>query len=277
MSLNSPTVRLVQSGRMARNLLLVRAGAGLPQVLQNLPSSANLCVVLSCYQPPTFPIHPDWWVLEGGLSKFHAAKLILTACPELLAAEQFAFLDPDVEISTETVSALFARASAEQRALYQAALTPDSFTAYGFLKTRKRSPAWHETSFVEVMAPFMDRQTLLAVLDGFDACLSTWGLEYHWMSVCRGRSTGVYNDLLMRHADPVDHADGPFYRYMRSLGVDPKREMCAHRRRYTHWTYMECRVPFNLQGWLKPLAVACRGLLKRLLKRRSADPCRCVP
>ena len=207
------------------------------------------------YSPPA-----DAWVFHGGLSKFHAAKLIFQAHPELLEARQFAFLDPDIIIDHRCLVALMQRGEAQGRGIYQAAVSHQSSTFWDILYQQPAISGWQETSFVEVMAPCFSAAALKRCLPRFDASISTWGLDFLWFDLCHDLSMGVYHDLTMTHPTEVDTVDGPFYRYLQSRGIDPHREVRLIRQEMA-WLYYPCNVPAIFAGRLKKPYVYARRLL----------------
>jgi hypothetical protein len=76
------------------------------------------------------------------------------------------------------------------------------------------------------MAAFFRRDFLLEMLHSFDMSISTWGLDLYWGHHLGERwKGGIVDDFLMRHTNPSDHSEGEFYKYLKSLNVDPREEM----------------------------------------------------
>jgi hypothetical protein len=117
----------------------------------------------------------------------------------------------------------------------------DSSTHWAFLKNQG-STGWREVSFVEVMAPIFSKEGLMAVIGGFSDSISTWGLEYHWYAQLKHLSMAVHDGFVMRHDSPVDLADGPFYRYLATLGIDPFTELKTLRMASVGKNFIECEI-----------------------------------
>lgn len=80
-------------------------------------------------------------------------------------------------------------------------------------------------SFVEVMAPCFSAQALDDLIDTFILNRSTWGIDYAWASRSQGnRRLAILDAIRVSHTKPVDLYHGPFYKKMRSLGIDPEME-----------------------------------------------------
>ena len=163
------------------------------------------------------------YVATGGLSKFHAAKQLLTE--EMLGRYAgVLFLDDDVE--TYFDPAAFAQFVTQQGfALSQAALTPDSVAGHPVTLLHP-SCAWRETNFVEVMAPFFTQALLKEAVGEFDRSISGWGLDALWGArYGASHSIAIVDVFTMAHRRPMDLKGGAFYRHLASLGLDPMREM----------------------------------------------------
>ena len=81
------------------------------------------------------------------------------------------------------------------------------------------------TTFIEVMAPCFSALAAQELLDTFLLSRSTWGIDYAWASRLNGqRRIAVVDAVRVAHTKPVDIGDGPFYRKMRAMGVNPEEE-----------------------------------------------------
>jgi hypothetical protein len=83
---------------------------------------------------------------------------------------------------------------------------------------------FRDTSFVEVMAPYLSRWALSKALPTFTKSISTYGLDFVWPSLVEKRAIGVVDAFQIRHRDPVDYASGRFYKYLQSIDVDLDEE-----------------------------------------------------
>jgi hypothetical protein len=164
-----------------------------------------------------------------GVTKFPGAAEIFAAAPFLAAQyEAVMFIDDDVAAPPGRLSRLFERFVALALKLGQAALTPDS--PHSHVETLVNpTTAVRYTDFVEVMMPIFRRDALATCLPTFATCISGWGLDWVWPSLVgyHNNEVGFIDELPLTHTKPVDLAEGPFYRHLRSLGVDPWQEMDA--------------------------------------------------
>ena len=159
-------------------------------------------------------------MFAGGRSKMHGAKRFFEATGLHTSYEGVFFLDDDVELLFDP-TAFFAVCREHALDLAQPALTADCTDAMGFTRQHPGLKL-RTTNWVEVMAPFMTRDFLQAMLHSFDLSISGWGLDVYWGHHLGERWTaGIVDDFLMRHTSPSDHDKGAFYQYLRSIGVDP--------------------------------------------------------
>ena len=250
---NSSDATLVHRGeRRGRLCIFIRCGATLPKSIEMTRGRVDATVILSCYQPPSFAVDPSWWVTGGGLSKFHAAGKLFEASPELLDFECFAFVDQDIEIDLHDLVALGHQGLADGCDVFQPSVAGDSGTWWGYLNQR---PGGHRrpVTLVEVMTPLLSRRVVESTYRRFGESISTWGLEYLFWSVARRRGMYVYDRWAMTHRDTVDVEGGPFYAYLKSLGVDPFEEKKRLRARYAaDRGYIERELPRWCPQRLKP-------------------------
>lgn len=224
-------------------------------------------IILSLYQPPGFPLESSWWVTGGGLSKFHAAGKLFEANPELLNFDCFAFVDQDIEIDLHDLVALAHQGLADGCDVFQASVAGNAGTWWGVLNQRLggyRRPV----TLVEVMTPLLSRRVVKATYRQFGDSISTWGLEYLFWSAARRRGMYVYDRWAMTHRDTVDVEDGPFYAYLRSLGVDPFEEKERLRSRHaSDRGYIEREMPRWCPDRLKPEWLLFGRLRYRVARR----------
>jgi hypothetical protein len=209
-------------------LVFVRAGAS-PRAQQHWTLSGERCydIMASFYAKPA----ADCWLLEtadyvtsGGLSKFHAAKLLLD--PGLIERYEGIWLIDD-DVQTHFEPGTFLEFVAKQGfALAQPALTHDSFASFPITLAHPTC-IFRETNFVEVMAPYFARSLLTDAIVDFDRSISSWGLDIMWGAKYTPRRLAIVDAFAMTHTGPVDLKDGPFYRYLRDMGIDPRVEL-AH-------------------------------------------------
>jgi hypothetical protein len=75
------------------------------------------------------------------------------------------------------------------------------------------------------MAPIFTRNSVDRVIETFPLSISTWGLDYAWSRLFRGNRMYVLDSEVMNHLGKPDLIDGPFYRYLSSIGKDPRIEL----------------------------------------------------
>ena len=164
----------------------------------------------------------------------------------LLRYESALFLDDDVEIGADGINALFRAMRAQGLDLAHPALTKDSRTAWPFLKKLAAGNGVVRVTSVEIMAPLMTRRALERAGWVFAESVSGWGSDLLLGPVVRSafgpESIGVIGSVAVRHAAPVDVADGAFYAFLRRYGVDPGQE--ANR----------VASSFGVERFLRPLA-----------------------
>ena len=211
-------------------LVCIRSGAApIAQPRWNLSTeSRSFDLLANFFAPPA----ADCWLLEqadyvssGGASKFSAAKQFLT--PSLIDRYAGVFLlDDDVEMHVDpgTFGEFAVRQGFD---LAQASVTPDSVAGHRVC-LHHPSCAWRETNFVEVMAPYFSQALLRRVVGEFDRSISTWGLDVLWGTRYGTTHRMAVIDLYtMSHRRASDFATGAFYQYLRSIGVEPMRELAA--------------------------------------------------
>jgi hypothetical protein len=211
-----------------RFLVFVRSGSTpVPQPRWDLRAPGRTYDILANFFAP--PAERCWllesadYVASGGLSKFCAAKQLLV--PQLL--ERYAgvlLLDDDVE--THFDPGVFAAWVAEQGIdLAQASLTADSVAGHRVCLNHPTCVV-RETNFVEVMAPYFSQALLRAAIGEFDRSISSWGLDVLWGArYGRSHRLAIVDLFTMAHRRASDLTTGAFYQYLRSLGVDPLREL----------------------------------------------------
>jgi hypothetical protein len=88
------------------------------------------------------------------------------------------------------------------------------------------------TDFVEVMCPVMSRRAFGELKSTFGESVSGWGLDYLWseISTRKGWRVAIIDAVRVRHSRPI--REGTLAPLLASLGVDPKEEADALRRRH---------------------------------------------
>lgn len=208
-------------------LVFVVPRASISSPLNHLQSAErNFDLVVRFYEEPGLNedlLREAEFIITGGLSKFHAASLFFKACPVQCNYDGFLFLDGDLEFDARELSSFLSFVHAAALDLAQPSLTRDSF---GYWKMAYHQPQflYRETSFVEVMAPYLSRSALDKTLATFTRSISAYGLDLIWPSLINNGRIGVVDAFQVRHRERVDHVAGSFYRYLSSIGIDPEEE-----------------------------------------------------
>jgi hypothetical protein len=227
---NSPEIHILAAPPSPRRyLVLIRAGSKpRPSFFREAPpADRDYDIGLNYYAPP----HPDDALREaadlvfaGGLSKLHGAKQLFEATGLHNSYEGVLFLDDDIELLFDPTD-FFAFCREYSLDLAQPALTPDCTSAIG-LTRQHPGLKLRTTNWVEVMAPFLARDFLKEMLHSFDLSISGWGIDCYWGHHLGERWTaGIVDEFLMRHTSPSNHDSGAFYKYLKSIGVDPYADM----------------------------------------------------
>lgn len=163
------------------------------------------------------------FVMTGGLSKFHSAALFLDALNLKDHYDGYLFLDGDLEFEPRRIEAFLSLARSAQLDLAQPSLTRDSY-CYWTMAYHQPGYVLRETSFVEVMAPYLSRFALAKTSMTFTRSISTYGLDLTWPALIEGGKIGVVDAFQIRHRERVNHASGNFYKYLKSIDVDLDEE-----------------------------------------------------
>lgn len=166
--------------------------------------------------------HADF-VMTGGLSKLHAAALFLEQQDLFETYAGYLFLDGDLEFDAGQLGHFLQIAHAAGLDLAQPSLTRDSHDYWNVVFHQPHF-LLRETSFVEVMCPYFSRRALSLVRKTFTRSISTYGLDFVWPRLLPHGRIGVVDAFQVRHRSVVDWETGPFYRYLRTIGVNPKAE-----------------------------------------------------
>ena len=106
------------------------------------------------------------YVITGGLSKFHAASLFLRKFDLVETYEGYLFLDGDLEFDSDQLSQFLSLAHAVGFSLEQPSVTRDSY-CYWNMAYHQPGYIFRDTSFVEVMSPYLSRAALSKALPTF--------------------------------------------------------------------------------------------------------------
>ena len=143
------------------------------------------------------------------------------------------FLDDDIVLSSPALSHFFAEMDRSGLDLAQPSLTANSTCVWPVLKQPAVGPRVRLINAVEIMMPATTRFTLERAGWTFGRAISGYGVDLllgHEVVDRLGRKAGVIGTVVAVHEKPIDERNGNFYRFMRSLGINPKHEL---------WTIMK--------------------------------------
>lgn len=234
---NAPSLEIVQRPTAASRrpfLVFVVPDPGRECPLARLGAAArDFDIAARFYGPPgrndALAREADY-VMTGGLSKFHAAALFLAECDLVDRYQGYMFLDGDLEFEAGDLNQFLSLVHAAELDLAQPSLTRDSY-CYWEVAYHQPGFLFRQTSFIEVMAPYISKRALPRVIETFSRSISTYGLDLVWPSLIDSEAIGIVDAFQIRHRDKVDHVSGKFYKYLKSIGVDldeEEREILAH-------------------------------------------------
>lgn len=116
--------------------------------------------------------------------------------------EFYFFIDNDIAIGVDDINTLFLTWYALRLKLFQAALTPDSTTAYPNLVWRGGC-AVRFCDFVEIMMPVFSRAALQTCAHTFTESESGWGLDHVWPLYLGKERMAVVDAVQARHCRQV--------------------------------------------------------------------------
>jgi hypothetical protein len=220
---NSKVIRLDRApsppSAFRPNLVIVRCGRG--HSLVDDDKERNFDLALNFYRTPSGSGPSECeYAYAGGINKYQAARQFIT--DEVLNRyDGFMLMDDDLEITYSELSRFLEYCAQNQLGLAQPSLTHDSCYSHRHLLNVAAGGS-RAVRMIEVMCPYFSRNVLRLVLPTFALSDSTWGLDWLWPRLLNVPPV-VVDDFAVRHAQPV--GDGAFYRYLRSIGVSPRREL----------------------------------------------------
>jgi O-methyltransferase len=193
-------------------------------------------LLLSYYAFPSGGPLPSAQVVSlGGLSKFSAIKDIYDKDKNIFREYQAIwFLDDDIDLAFGDVDNFFNIMRELNLSLAQPSLSADSFRNFDVTTNCAECVARH-SNFVEIMMPSFSQEAFQRCVDTFDKSISGWGLDYVWSKLLgynQGHKMGIVDAVVAKHTAPVDTSNGPFYTYLRSIGVDAYGEMDKLKREF---------------------------------------------
>jgi hypothetical protein len=222
-------------------LVFVRAGSNSlhPQMLAEDPDRNWDCCINGWEAPPGSKAE-DFGVecfQPGALNKFEAFRDLFGTLANM-PYRYVMMIDDDLRFAPGDVSRFFELCERDRLFLSQPAIAWGS-NANHLINIRNPVCAIRQVNFVEVMAPCFSREALEVLLPTFLLTRCTWGIDYAWSSLleCQNRIS-IVDAVPMDHTKPMDRAEGPFYRKLRSMGIDPEEELAAVHRSFPPWGEM---------------------------------------
>jgi hypothetical protein len=216
------------SGR--RFLVIVRAGENSLHRQWLAGAERNWDLVVSWYGTEPYAAVGDERVLNAKGWKWDVLAAQFAAHPELADYDYVWVPDDDIETDAASISGLFRLTEQHRLATSQPGLTDDSY--FSVLHTmRCASFTLRYTTFVEVMAPCLSRETLRRALPYFADVPAGTGLSHLWTRLDddNSRRSAIIDAIPMRHTRPV----GVFLNQrMRHANTDAVAQAIALHRRF---------------------------------------------
>ena len=210
-------------------LVVIRAGRQSLHTIWMDPQSPRSWDLLIDYYEKLDSDHDDLadFINEGGITKFSSMHALDRTTPDFLRSYRaICFLDDDIEIAFQDIDRMFTIFSSFGLWLAQPSLTADSFYTYP-MTVNCDCFVMRYTNFVEIMAPIMSQETFVKLVGTFNESISGYGLDDVWPKILgypRDR-IAILDAVTARHTKKIDHKEGAFYRFLRSMEVDPFAEM----------------------------------------------------
>jgi hypothetical protein len=206
-----------------RHLIFTRMGS--EEIPIKFPAVRDYDLAYNYHDDPHDPSAGEI-VVYGGLSKFHAAKMLFEQRPDLLNTyDGFYFLDSDIQLRFEPDD-LFLFCESQNLDLAQASLAWGSESGWRLTQNHP-SFVLRYTNFVEVMAPYFSRSFLRKMLPTFELSYSGWGLDFVWGNACR--DAAIIDVFQMFHPPgtaKTNAGHNPF-EYLLRRGIHPRDELRA--------------------------------------------------
>lgn len=205
--------------RPKKFLVFIRSGGGCRLI--DGGGGRNFDIAINLYAAPKTDLPKQYeYLVVGGLNKYKAAYQFLDS-RLLNLYEGFMFLDDDLDMTYAELGGFLEFCRENDLPLAQPSQSPDSHCSHEHLLRHEGARCRH-VEMVEVMCPYFSTAALKIALRTFDFSYSTWGLDYLW-PMLPGLYPVVVDKFAIRHTRPMQ-SGGAFYRYMSSIGVEPKDE-----------------------------------------------------
>jgi hypothetical protein len=144
---------------------------------------------------------PHVYAAKG--EKYHLLKSLITSSPEFISQYSHIWMpDNDVSISTDNINRLFELADQYNLSLAQPAMK--GYISH-IITMPKSENLLRYTSFVEVLAPLMNLETLMLLKDTFDENYSGWGYDFLWPYMLNypKDKIAIIDSVVMTHTKPI--------------------------------------------------------------------------
>jgi hypothetical protein len=168
-------------------------------------------------------------VQQGSLpgTKFTALDSLLRRNPGFLDEyDHVLLLDDDIELTEADISRLFAMAANQHVDLLQASLSPDSYASHPIFRTR-HCKGLRFVNGVEIMMPMLSRRALRVARALFRETISGWGFDLALATLVKnqfGGNAAIADEIVVKHAKPIDLANGTYYRMLADADIFPLLE-----------------------------------------------------
>lgn len=236
---------------MRNFLVFVRAGAASLHrrlIAQDPRRNWDCCVSWYIDPPPSESLAERYE--HRGINKYDAFVQTYEGTLARTPYRYVMLLDDDVEFRPGDISRFFDICDRERLALCQPALAWGTHATFDVTLCNPVCRV-RQVGFVEVMAPCFSRAALEQLLPTFRLTRSTWGIDHAWASILAGQDRlAVVDAVRVLHTKPVDLENGPFYRLMKSHGVQPDAEMREVLERYPYTQRGTLDVGHRYRWWL---------------------------
>ena len=211
-----------------RNLVIVRAGDSSlhPQWLQGMEAEErNWDLIINYFgDDPDKYRGGDWVRIDSKGPKWPALHDLIQAQASTVQCYDYVWLpDDDLACTCQDINLLFDICRDANIQLAQPSLTHDSYFSHVITL---HSPIFRirYTSFIEVMAPCFNKESLAKLLPTFNTNLSGWGLDYIWPSQLPGVAprVAIVDQIQIRHTRPIGAAN---YKALQALGRTAQDEL----------------------------------------------------
>jgi len=257
MHLNSPNIHKEwEPSHQGDFLVVIRCGAKPPAIdVESLRQNPRINLMFLLYDEPAFECRfENSFVIKGGLSKFHAFRLAWDEFPSIRKYMAYWLVDADIEFDAERCSAMIDEGLKEQLHIWQPGLSSASYSRWRHLFRMPTRNGIRRVNFIEVMAPVFSNDGLRKCLKTFTESISTWGLDFAWSRLADCDSLGVSDTFEMTHRGKPSTRDGAFYRYLRSISVNPYHDNIRIRLKYRRLVFRpDNNTRYYVNSWLRNL------------------------